>query len=263
MDSDMDFAFQLQLLEAINASLSLHHSASSSSTLPAPLPPPVSNNDVSGTLLPGVQREELQKFDQESKDRLFSQAEFRKMRDNLHRRLHDQKLAEDIQRIPEDEWEEYGDNYERPYGKEEEGSSKSSITNEIFRVYFKGMVEKKVAEGKNEKGSLLTKVFAGIGVAITDSRDQLIVEIRKPLSADGMSKRIIGIKALIEGLNTALVFDLPRVALYCDYFTIFQFVSSHPYIYIYKITFIYYIDEYDAFPHSHCKLVLGFCVFMV
>lgn len=122
--------------------------------------------------------------------------------------------------------------------------------------------KKKEVPDEKRRGTLITKVFVGIGVAITDSRDQLIFEIRKPLCFDGMlsvegtNKQIVGIKALIDGLNAALFLGLPRVAIYCDYFPIFQFVSSHPYIYIYT-------REYNAFPHSHCKLVLCLYVFMV
>lgn len=249
MDSDMDFASWLQFRKGINASLSPHHSASSSSTLPAPLPPPVSNNDVSGALSPGVQLEEVQKFDQEIKGDLISQEEFRKMREDFHRRLHDQKLAEEIQRMPEDKSEGNRGNCQR---RRREGSSKSSITNETFRIYFKGMAKKIQVPDEKRRGTSITKVCVGIGVAITDSRDHLIFEFRKPLCFDGMSsvegtsKRIVGIKALIDGLNAALVLGLSRVAIYCDSFPIFQFVSSHPF-YIY----------------THANIMLCLYVFMV
>lgn len=80
-------------------------------------------------------------------------------------------MAEEIQRMPEDKSEGNRGNCERPY---REGSSKSSITNEIFRIYFKGMAKKKEVPDEKRRGTLITKVLVGIGVAITDSRDQLI-----------------------------------------------------------------------------------------
>nr|GMC60557.1 putative E3 ubiquitin ligase [Ipomoea batatas] len=76
--------------------------------------------------------QELVKFQQELDDQKLSVTEFKKIRDDLHRRIHDQKFAEEIMRIPEDEWEDWGGDFERPFG---EGSSKS-VNAKVFRVYF-------------------------------------------------------------------------------------------------------------------------------
>lgn len=119
--------------------------------------------------------------------------------------------------MPEDEWEEEGENFENPFG---EGSSKNSVVNEVFRVYFKGLVSEELARNSSSKVK-----FAGIGVAICDSRDQLIFEVKKPVIGGEMSRRDVEFKALIEGLNAAIALDLKRIVFYCDYFPLYQFVS--------------------------------------
>lgn len=88
-----------------------------------------------------------------------------------------------------------------------------------FRIYFKGLIsEEKV---KDEKLG-----YAGIGVAICDVRDNLILEIKKPLTGIGLSKQAAELKALIEGLNAAFTLELNRVEFFCDYYPIYQYVSS-------------------------------------
>nr|XP_027108397.1 uncharacterized protein LOC113728095 [Coffea arabica] len=221
LESDMDLAFRLQLQEAINASISFVPSTSAGS--PRSPPRDLAKPDGSNDNVPDLQSVELLKFEQEIKDRLLSEAEFKKIRDDLHRRIHDQKLAEEIENMPEDEWEEIGGNFERPFG---EGSSKS-VGSEIFRVFFKGLVESEVTvKVKDNAGRYKSGVFSGIGVAICDSRDELLFEVRKPLCANGINRRIAEFMALIEGLNAALTLELPRIVFYCDYFPIYQFVTG-------------------------------------
>ncbi|KAA8544002.1 hypothetical protein F0562_021821 [Nyssa sinensis] len=210
VQSDLDLAFRIQMEEAIAASLSLQPSFSSSAP---PIQPSssVPSDDVFN--FSDLQTEELDKFQQEIKDRLLTEAETRKIREDLYRRIHDQKVASEIHHMPEDEWEEYGDNFERPFG---EGCSKN-VNAEIFRVYFKGLVsDERVRDSKTP--------FAGIGVAICDSRDNLIIEMGKPLVGNGMSRQGAELKALIEGLNAALALGLKRIVFYCDYYPLYQFV---------------------------------------
>lgn len=214
VDVDFDFAFQLQLQEAIDASLSL---LPSTSTAPPPNPNLLQPQPNSSSAKDGisnfadVQSSELLQLEREIDDRKLSELEFRKMRDDLQRRIHDHRVAQEILRMPEDEWQDNGDSFELPFG---EGSSKSE-DKEVFRVYFKGLVE-----------NFSSKVFfGGIGVAICDSRDELLFEMRKPFYGTAMNRQCIEFKALIEGLNAAIALDLKRVVFYCDYFPIFQFVS--------------------------------------
>ncbi|XP_059315102.1 E3 ubiquitin-protein ligase RSL1-like [Lycium ferocissimum] len=204
--SDFDFAFQLQLEEAINASISIQPSTS---TTPPTQPPKPENDTVSKYL-----QLELPQLEHEIGDLELCELEFRKMRDDLNRRIHDQKVAQEILRMPEDEWDNNGDNFEVPFG---EGTSKNNDENEVFRVYFKGLLGEK-------EGDCL--VSGGIGVAICDSSDELLFELRKPYYGSGMNRQCIEFKALTEGLNAAIALDLKRVVFFCDYFPIFQFVTG-------------------------------------
>ncbi|EEF36012.1 zinc finger protein, putative [Ricinus communis] len=220
LDSDLDFAFQLQLQEAINASLSLHPS-SSTSRQPQQQPQSAPSSDQNDTVsLPSLLSEEITKLEQEINDRKQSEFETQKIKEDLHRRVHDQKLAREILRIPEPEWREWGDNFEKPYG---EGSSSSgasrSVQNSdsVFRLYFKGLICEENVRDKKEN-------LAGIGVAICDPVDNLVFEIRKPLVGNGMGRQVAETKALIEGLNAALALELKRIVIYCDYYPLYQFI---------------------------------------
>lgn len=216
LDSDHDIAFRLQLEEAIAASLAEHPSTSS-----APDPPPQASpvGDTPPASFPSFQSNELSKFEQEIRDRRLSESESKKIRDDLHRRMHDQKVAREILIIPDDEWEEWGDCYEKPFG---EGSSKCTVMDAedvIFRVYFKGVVSEERVHGEK-------KLLSGIGVAICDTRDNLILEVRKPLVGSGMSSRQgAEAMALIEGLNAAIALELKRIIFFCDYYPLYKYVS--------------------------------------
>ncbi|KAL3325287.1 hypothetical protein AABB24_039066, partial [Solanum stoloniferum] len=215
VDLDFDFAYQLQLQEAINVSLSMQPSTSTAApptpTLLQPQPNSSSANDGISKLA-DVQTSEILQLEREIDDRRLSELEFRIMRDDLQRRIHDHRVAQEILRMPEDEWQDNGDNFELPFG---EGTSKSE-DKELFRIYFKGLVE-------NFSPNVF---FGGIGVAICDSRDELLFEMRKPFFGNAMNRQCIEFKALIEGLNAAIALDLRRVVFYCDYFPIFQFVTG-------------------------------------
>lgn len=209
VESDLDLAFDLQLQEAITASLSLNPQSSTSSSAVAVVQPERSEDALKFT---DVLSDELLKLEQELRDQSISEREFQRLKNDLDRRLHDHRLALEISRMSEDEWDDWGDNFERPFG---EGSSKGG-SEEIFRVYFKGLVENQLPKETS---------VGGIGVAICDSRDDLLFELRKPLVAHGANRRTTEITALIEGLNAALELQLQRIVFYCDYHPIFRFVS--------------------------------------
>ncbi|GFP95688.1 probable E3 ubiquitin-protein ligase rbra [Phtheirospermum japonicum] len=201
LDSDLDFAFSLQLQEAITASLIIDQPSSSAA---AAVPqPPLPNDDGDGEDVSGFTEllsDEVLRLEQELKDLAISETEFRKFQDDLHRRIHDRQVALEISKMPEEEWEDWGDDYERPFG---EGTSKG-VSGELFRVYFKGLVEKQMPEGIS---------LGGIGVAICDSNDELLFELRKPLVGNGMmtSRSVAEAQALIEALNAAIELGLERV----------------------------------------------------
>ncbi|KAJ9178170.1 hypothetical protein P3X46_010078 [Hevea brasiliensis] len=220
LESDLDLAFRLQLQEAVNASLSLPPSSSTSpptsqtQSSPSVIVIPDQNDAVQASLS-SLQSEEISKIEQELNDRKQSELEMRRMREDLDRRMHDQKVAREILRIPDDEWLEWGDNFEKPFG---EGSSKS-VENDssIFKLYFKGLVSEEMVRDQKV-------ILAGIGVAICDPVDNLVFEIRKPLIGNGMSRQAAEAKALIEGLNAALALELKRIVVSCDYYPLYQFV---------------------------------------
>lgn len=213
LESDLEFAFRLQLEEAMAASLTLQPSSSSSRpSNRASINHSQHHDDVVFNFA-SLQNKEIERFEQERRDREKSEREMRRMVDDMNRRIHDQNFAEEILKIPEEDWDEYGDNVERPYG---EGPSESS---EVFNLYFKGLINEEWVRGS-------TVSLAGIGVAICDSKDNLIFELRKPLPCNGMNRQALEIIALIEGLNAAFTLDLKRITYFCDYYPLYQFFTG-------------------------------------
>ncbi|KAG6436172.1 hypothetical protein SASPL_101057 [Salvia splendens] len=195
VEADLDFAFDLQLQEAITASLSLNSQPSTSSAAAAVDQPQRNEEELKFT---DVLSDELLKLEQELRNQAISEREFQNLKNDLDRRLHDHQLALEISSVSEDEWD---DDFERPFG---EGSSKGG-SNEIFRVYFKGLMENRLTD---------ESPIGGIGVAICDSRDDLLFELRKPFRGPRGEPADRG----YHGSYRRLVF-------YCDYNPIFNYVS--------------------------------------
>lgn len=135
-----------------------------------------------------------------------------KAREDLQRAIHDHNFAKELAEIPDDEWEESGDNIEKPLCARDSGDY-------FFKVYSKGLVIEELVNG--ERVSL-----SAIGVAICDQMDNLIFELKKPLIKSGLNKSAAETKALIEGLNAALSMELDRVRVFIDCFPLFQFVTG-------------------------------------
>ncbi|KAH7836707.1 hypothetical protein Vadar_004614 [Vaccinium darrowii] len=229
-DSDLDLAFQLQMQEALETSAALHHhSPPSSSSTPPQFEFP--NDDVSVVSLVA---EEIARFEQERSDRMEAEAELRRMRDDLGRRIHDQAFARDLSRIPDAEWAETGDHFVRPYGPGSSSSSSSSAATaaaaavvpnvEPLRLYFKGLVREETVRGKR-----ITK-SAGVGIAICDMRDDRVLEMRKPLVCGGgggdMSPEVVEVKALILGLEAAVSLGIKRLTVFCGDSSLHQYVTG-------------------------------------
>ncbi|XP_076959749.1 uncharacterized protein LOC143635923 [Bidens hawaiensis] len=117
---------------------------------------------------------------------------------------------------------------ERPYGEGfSSSSSKSKVNLELFRGYFKGLLSEERVHGPSS--TVMKVTMAGIGVAICNSKDELIFEMRKPLDltqGDPICTQRVEGQALIEALNAATALDLNRVVFYCDYSPLYQFVSG-------------------------------------
>ena len=192
-ESDLDFAFCLQLQEALAASLTLEPSSSSA---------PSSRRGVLGG---GGDRGRIETLALQE-------------REDLARRVHDQRFAAEIAAVSDDEWADRGDYLQRPFGEGSSSASASASAAAVFRLYFKGLVSDEEEGGK--------KKLAGIGVAISDPRDNLVFEVSKPLFGNGLVRQAAEAKALIEGLEAALALDLDRIVVFFDSFPLFRFVSS-------------------------------------
>ncbi|KAF5751523.1 E3 ubiquitin-protein ligase rbrA isoform X2 [Tripterygium wilfordii] len=216
VETDLELAFRLQLQEAISASLSHLPSSSSSPSLNDAVSAASLVDDEIVPTFASLQSDELSRCEQEVADRKKSALLMRQVREDLDRRIHDQNVAREILRIPEDKWEEWGDNFEKPFG---EGCSKNTDSGDVFRLYFKGLMDEERVKDRKV-------VLAGIGVAICDSRDNLIFEVRKPVVCNGLNKCAVAAKALIEGLNAAYALELKKITFYCDYYPLYQFISG-------------------------------------
>ncbi|OMO77265.1 hypothetical protein COLO4_25249 [Corchorus olitorius] len=208
--SDFDLAFKLQMQEAASASLSLHPPSTSQDA--AVLPPSEMDFDYSAVML-----EDLDRFEVERTDMGKAEEEMRRLRDDLNRSIHDQHFASYILNVPEEEWKNYGDKYERPYT---DNVATRVVSTESFRIYVKGLVsEERVWDTKVRVG--------GVGVAICDFRDNLVLEVRKKLEgAEFMSHEMAGLEAVVHGLNAALSLDLKRVTVLVDDFLVHQYVTG-------------------------------------
>ncbi|KAG7035460.1 putative E3 ubiquitin-protein ligase ARI9, partial [Cucurbita argyrosperma subsp. argyrosperma] len=90
---------------------------------------------------------------------------------------------------------------------------------ESYRLYFKGLV------GKETAGDVTI-----IAVAVFDSRDDLLIHVRKPLEAarenEAVSPEVAELMALIKGLEAALSLHLERVSFFCDDYMLHQYVTG-------------------------------------
>ncbi|KAJ6671667.1 RBR-TYPE E3 UBIQUITIN TRANSFERASE [Salix viminalis] len=235
LNSDLEFAFNLQMQEAMTASLSiLNHPPSTASTSSLfILNHPPSTALASSSSTPKNEEAEVEDFDccstlflenierleQERKDREESEHLMREMREDLDRRIHDQKVASEIMNIPDDEWEKYGDNYVDPF---ENGQRVS-----FFKMFCKGVEsEERIRDMK--------VIVGGIGVAICDSKDNLIFKVSKGIDvgAEGSSSNkscagvSVELQALIEGLNAAFALDLKNLTFFVDHSMLYQYVTG-------------------------------------
>lgn len=244
-ENDLNFAFQLQMHEAMTASRALQPS---SSRPPSPDYSIIAaltagdGNDVLG-MTTALMLQDMDRFTQECEDQRRCKDEIKRTKEDLDRRIHDQKLAQDILNVPEDEWKRSGDNYERPYGV-----VASSSETECLRLYCKGLVSEERIRDVNS-------LVAGAGIAICDSRNNLIFEAKKNLEVvDG--DKVLGsdaaeLEALIEGLNYALALDLNRFTFFCDDYLVYQYVKLLTLLPILIITF-----EFRLISISNLLLIL-------
>lgn len=210
LESDLDLAFRLQMQEALTASLLPNPSSSSSNNLPSDLHLEGDENTFD---LMHLQTLEFDRFQQERKDRDLCQSEMHRTAFDLKRRLHDHSFALEIHQMPDVDWDEHGDNFEKPIDAAAGSSSSSAgpALGEPFRLYFKGMLSGHLVNGR-------TVPLAAIGVAVCDPLDNVLLKIQKPLPMVAeMSQAVAEMKALIEGLQAAVSLDIKNVDVFSDF----------------------------------------------
>ncbi|KAI3687787.1 hypothetical protein L1987_81490 [Smallanthus sonchifolius] len=101
--------------------------------------------------------------------------------------------------------------------------SSSSSSDEVFSVYFKGLVS-------NEMVLSVKMSFVGIGVAICDSSGGCLIQSGKSIVLEagcrGSEGDLAELEALIEALNAAVNFGLKRVNVFCDSNSVHQFLTG-------------------------------------
>ncbi|KAK8950473.1 hypothetical protein KSP40_PGU006457 [Platanthera guangdongensis] len=218
-ESDLELAFRLQMEEAIAASASVSPSActsisasataSSSATSPAAASANTSYSTASPTAADlshalDLQSIELDTYQQELRDAELSRIEIRRVTEELRIRANDERLAREIHDMPDEKWDEYGDNIERPI---ELVSADEELP---FQLYFKGMTASDLVSGE------LVQI-AGIGVAVCDPKGELLLKIQKPVTGEGASHEVVEAKALIEGLNAIVELGIRNANVYFEF----------------------------------------------
>lgn len=203
LESDLSYAFQLQLQEALTASLPDDAASSSNPII-------ISDEVVSQPSLLDTLEDDLLMFERELLDHYEAEEVMKRFKLDLDRQVHDHAFACEISNIPEDEWIKTGDNLERPYGGDSTTSNGQDFN---FRVYTKGLVDKMVG---------------GIGVAICDGNDGLVFEVSKGLIGNDreLNTMVVEVKALIEGLKVATMLGLKRLTIVCDCILLHQFITG-------------------------------------
>lgn len=190
MYNDLDFAYQLQLDEALAASEGLDYeswSASKDSSSREPFA-----HDVS--IAHQMQSRELERRQQELVDKEAADVETRSVTQNLQQRAHDLEFARSIAETPEEEWEEVGDTLEQPF--EAEGDLSATDCGQEFEMDIQGV--------KTDGGQL------GVGCILMDPAGSVVWQQSKYLG-QGLSWHAGEYTGLLEGMAMAEKLGLKRL----------------------------------------------------
>ncbi|KAM3256534.1 hypothetical protein ACQJBY_049154 [Aegilops geniculata] len=213
--SDLDLAYQLQLAEAIQASLRLDalasnpssskgkapvaaSSSSSSRSQPAPAPPEPS--DASYAL--AVHAADLARAEEDHRYAEACRAYHARAAASACVAAHDAIFARELAAVPEDQWAHDGDNIERPLDS----------TKPLFRVMFKGMASKEVVGSRDWDPRV-----AVLAVALCDSQGKVVLRIQKPVEGFVGGRMMLEAMALTEGLQAALGLGIQSIRILNDY----------------------------------------------
>ncbi|KAF0889665.1 hypothetical protein E2562_030146 [Oryza meyeriana var. granulata] len=183
--SDHDLAFQLQLSEAIQASLQ-----ACSNAAPSPPAAPEGPSDASCAL--ALHAADLARAEQDAQ---ACRAYHARTAASVRVAAHDALFASDLAAIPEDRWAHDGDHFERPLDDARGGGGVA-----LFRVLFKGMGSREVVGPRDRDPAV-----GVLAVAICGPRGEVMLRIQKPVQQGFVGGRMmLDAMALVEGLNAAL-----------------------------------------------------------
>uniref|UniRef100_A0A453KF09 RNase H type-1 domain-containing protein n=1 Tax=Aegilops tauschii subsp. strangulata TaxID=200361 RepID=A0A453KF09_AEGTS len=213
--SDLDLAYQLQLAEAIQASLRLDALASnpssskgkapvaassSSSSLSQPAPAPPEPSDASYAL--AIHAADLARAEEDHRYAEACRAYYARAAASACVAAHDAIFARELAAVPEDQWAHDGDNIERPLDS----------TKPLFRVMFKGMASKEVVGSRDWDPRV-----AVLAVALCDSQGKVVLRIQKPVEGFVGGRMMLEAMALTEGLQAALGLGIQSIRILNDY----------------------------------------------
>jgi len=203
--SDLDLAFQLQVAEAIQASLRLPNAAASSSSSQAV---PESSSDAAYAF--AVQAADLARAEQDRRDAEACRAAQDRAAASARIAAHDALFARDLAAIPEEQWAHDGDYFERPV---------DSSPRPLFRVFSKGMPSRDVVGPRDRDPSI-----AVLAVAVCRTQGGVVLRIQKPVERFVGGRMIVEVMALMEGLDAALGLGIRSVTVVTGYRPLYNHV---------------------------------------
>nr|CAB3472675.1 unnamed protein product [Digitaria exilis] len=206
---DLDYAFQLQLDEAIQASLrvdptfssSSNAAASSSAQAAATLPEP--SSDVAYAF--ALQATDLTLAEQERRDALACRDAHSEAAASVRIAAHDALFARELAAIPEDRWAHDGDYFARPL------DLTSPASGPMFRVFFKGMASSEVVGPRDRDPGL-----GVLAVAVCGPQGNVVLRMHKPVEVFVGDREMLEALALMEGLLAALELGIRSVRVITD-----------------------------------------------
>jgi hypothetical protein len=201
--SDLDLAFQLQVSEAIQASLRANNNpsssaaAASSSFQPAPA---LESSDVAYAL--AIHAADLARAEEDRRDAQGCRAAHAQAAASVRVAAHDALFARELAAIPEGQWARDGDNFERPLDP----------SRPLFRVYFKGLASKGIVGPRDRDPGV-----AVLAVALCNLRGNVVLRIQKPVEASVGGRMTLEVMALTEGLQAALGLGIRSIKIVTDY----------------------------------------------
>ncbi|TVU01335.1 hypothetical protein EJB05_53205, partial [Eragrostis curvula] len=201
--SDLDHAFQLQLAEAIQASLSPNAAGPSSSPSLLELEP---SSDLSHAL--ALQVADLARAEQERRDAQTCRAAHARSTASVRVAAHDALFARELAAIPEHRWAHDGDYFERPLDP-------NSL---LFRVLFKGMASDEVVGPRDRDPGV-----AVLAAAVCGPQGEVVLRVQKPV-VGGQGQEVLQAMALLEGLDAALALGISSINVLTDHNLLYNYM---------------------------------------